>query len=120
MSGPETVSATFASAIANVTGSVSITATPFIYSRASKTFNTTYTVKNIGTKTIAGPVSLVLSGLPAGVTVSNASGTYLGNPFLALGSGTLTAGASITVPVQISDPANASLQPTSSVYSGVL
>jgi hypothetical protein len=120
MSGPETASATFASAIANVTGSVSITATPFIYSRASKTFNTTYTVKNIGTKTIAGPVSLVLSGLPAGVTVSNASGTYLGNPFLALGSGTLTAGASITVPVQISDPANASLQPTSSVYSGVL
>jgi uncharacterized repeat protein (TIGR01451 family) len=32
--------------------------------------------------TLAGPIALVLTGLPAGVTLTNADGTYLGNPYI--------------------------------------
>jgi len=56
-----------------------VTATPFVYNRATQTFNSTYTIKNTTGSSIGGPIELVLTGLNAGVTVANAAGTFQGS-----------------------------------------
>ncbi len=94
-----------------------VTATAFVYNRATKTFNTTYTIKNTGASA-SGPINLSLTGLASGITVANATGTFNGSPYVAVSSGSLAAGASVTVAVQFSDPSNATIAPTPIVYSG--
>ena len=42
------------------------------------------TVQNVTQQTIAGPVQLVLKNLTAGATLSNASGTTGGNPYITI------------------------------------
>jgi subtilase family serine protease len=97
-----------------------ITATPFVYDRQTKTFNTTYTIKNVSTAGYAGPIDLVLTKLSAGVTVANATGTYNGSPYLAVSATALAAGASVSVAVEFSDPTYVAILPTPVVYSGAL
>jgi hypothetical protein len=97
-----------------------VTATPFVYNRATETFNSTYTIKNTGSASAPGPISLVLTGLSAGVTLANATGTYKGSRYLTVSSSSLAVGASVSIAVEFSDPTNATIAPTPVVYSGVL
>lgn len=134
--GPNSVTATFSgsgtypsstSSIVTVTVTSStasvpaqVTATPFVYNRANKTFNSTYTIKNVSAGSYAGPIDLVLTKLSAGVTVANATGTYNGSPYLAVSTTALAAGASVSVAVEFSDPTDVAISPTPVVYSGAL
>jgi subtilase family serine protease len=95
-----------------------VTATPLVYDRATKTFNSTYTIKNTTGASVAGPIQLVLTGLGVGVTVANATGTYNGSPYLTASGSTLAAGASVSVAVEFSDPTNVTIKPTPVVYTG--
>lgn len=102
-------------------GSVSITSTGFLYSRTSQTFNGTLTITNVSGQTITGPLQIVLTGIPVAVTVTNATGTYNGSPYLTvLSVSTLAAGASATVAIKFSDPSNTAIQATPLGYSGVV
>jgi uncharacterized repeat protein (TIGR02543 family) len=113
MSSPQTVTALFSS--------VQVTATAFVYNRSTKTFNSTYTIRNTSGQTLAAPLQLVLTALPLGVTVANPSGTYEGNSFVTgPGSAPLSPGASVSVALQFSDPSNGTISATPLVYSGVL
>jgi len=112
------VTVTITSSTASVPAQVS--ATPFVYNRATKTFNSTYTIKNVSAASYAGPIDLVLTKLSPGVTVANATGTYNGSPYLAASATALAAGASISVAVQFSDPTDVAILPTPVVYSGAL
>jgi len=94
-----------------------VTATPFVYNRATQTFNSTYTIKNTTGSSIGGPIELVLTGLNAGVTVANAAGTFLGSPYLTV-SAPLAPGASASLAVRFSDPTSVSILTTPVVYSG--
>jgi hypothetical protein len=58
-----------ASVSVNVTSQVKVTATNFTFNRISRTYNSTVTVENISQHSVAGPVYLVLTNLPAGVTL---------------------------------------------------
>jgi uncharacterized repeat protein (TIGR01451 family) len=100
---------------------VSTTASGLLFSRVTRTFNGTVTVTNISGAAVVGPLSILLTALPSGVTPANATGTFNGSPFLAIpGTATLAAGQSVTVNVQFSDPANASITFTPVIYSGSL
>ena len=112
------VTVTITSSIASVPAQV--TATPFVYNRATKTFNSTYTIKNVSAASYAGPIDLVLTKLSPGVTVANATGTYNASPYLAVSATALASGASVSVVVQFSDPTDVAILPTPVVYSGVL
>ncbi len=58
-----------------------VSSTPLIYNRATRTFNSTYTVTNNGGQSIAGPFwQLVISALGSSVTVANATGTFQREP----------------------------------------
>jgi len=67
-------------------------------------------------------VSVVLSNVTAGVTVQNPAGTFGGDPYLAVTTGTtgISAGQSISIPVKFSNPSNSLIQMSMKVYSGPL
>jgi len=106
---------------ANVSGEVSVTSSGLVYSHLTRTFSGTVTVLNTSGQSIAGPIEIVLTNLTAGVTLVNATGTFVGNPYIAvLASGSLAAGQSANVAVRFSDPSNALIHFTPVVYSGSL
>lgn len=68
----------------DVTSFFSITKSGLLFNRTTSTYDTTVTLTNY-TVTIEGPLSLIITNLPAGVTLKNASGTTQdGKPFLLL------------------------------------
>jgi hypothetical protein len=69
--------------------------------------------------TLYGPIQVVLTHLPPGVTLTNATGTYLGNPYITVpGVTTLVPGASASVQVHFNNPGNVKVRLTSTTYSG--
>lgn len=99
---------------------VSITASGLAYSRTTHTFNGTLTIKNIGTSSINGPVSVVLTSLTGGVTLADATGMFSGAPFITAPSITTSfaPGQTATINVQFENPSNAVINFKPVVYSG--
>lgn len=99
---------------------ISTTASGLVYSRVTKIFSGTVTIKNVSGSTISGPFQIAFESLPGGVTLENASGTYNGSPYITVNVTNLTAGQSASVSVQFSDPSLASITFVPVVYSGSL
>jgi hypothetical protein len=96
----------------NVTSQVSAEVSGLVYSRATQTFGGTITITNLGTTNLFGTLDFEVTGLPAGVTLANASGIAPdGNPYIAinLAGGILAPGGSITFTVLFSDPTRVSI-----------
>ena len=112
---------TMALALVVSAAQVSTTASGLAYSRASQLFNGTVTIRNISSNTINGPLEVVLTALPGGVILVNASGSFGGSPYLAVPSvNNLAPGQSATVTVQFKNPSNAKINFTPVIYSGSL
>jgi hypothetical protein len=104
---------------ATLVTNVAITSTGLVFSRVTQTFNATFTVMNTGAQTITGPIQLVLTNLPAGVTVANATGTTNSSPFITIPNvANLGPGKSASVSVHFQDPSNQRIAATPLVYSG--
>jgi len=95
---------------------VSTTASGLLYSRVSKTFSGTVIIRNTSEGTLNGPFQVVLTGLPSGVTLLNAAGTFDGSPYITVSSTGLAAGQSATVSVRFMTK----ITFTPVVYSGSL
>jgi predicted phosphodiesterase len=81
-----------------------------VFNRATRLYNGTMTVTNTSQATISGQVSVWLNSLTSGVTLANASGTLNGTPYINQTlPQALTPGASITIPLSFSNPANAKI-----------
>jgi hypothetical protein len=104
----------------NDTSSVSISSTGFVYNRIKHTGSATITIKNTGGQTLAGPLQLVLSNLPAGVTAANSTGAWGGNPYWTATASSLGAGASVSVTITLSYSAGTNVTSTPTVYSAAL
>jgi len=99
---------------------IATTASGLAYSRITQTFNGSVTIKNLsGTDTISGPLLVLFTGLPTGVTLQNATSDVSGMPYVTLPSG-LAPGQSTVVSVKFLNPANATINLTTSVYSGTI
>ena len=94
-----------------------VTTSGLVYSRASKTFTGTVTITNNSSSQVTGPLTVVLTGLTAGVTLTNSSLTVSGSPAVrVLNSGaTLNPGQSASATVVFSDPSMASIGYTTNV-----
>jgi hypothetical protein len=102
-----------------VTGQVSVTASGLLYSRVTKLFTGTVTIQNTSAQPIVGPIKIGFTALPSGVTLANATGTYSGNPYIAVPSiSALAPGQSATVSMQYSNPSLAGINFTPVIYSG--
>lgn len=102
----------------NVTSLVKITSTSFQYKLSTKTYNSTVTLQNQTQKSIAGPLQLVLTNLPAGVALSNATGATGGSPYITVTSQALAAGRSVSVAIRITAQSAAQITYTPVIYSG--
>jgi hypothetical protein len=119
---PVTITGTAAGPILLTPSDVSITASGLLYSRVTQTFNGTVTIKNVranGTA-ISIPVQLLVTALPSGVTLANATGTFNGNSFITFPSVTsLASGQSATVGVQFKNEfPSTKITFTPLIYSG--
>jgi hypothetical protein len=90
-----------------------------VLNRATGTFNFTVTFTNTSSSAFGGPLWLLITGLPSGTTLANASGTTgTGLPYIAIAApnGQLAPGASVTQLVAVSNPARVGLRPLVSVW----
>lgn len=74
-------------------------------------------VSNSGTSPLATPLKLVVEGLPAGVTLANASGSVHGNPYLALPSA-INPGVTASFTLHFSNPGALPISYLVRVHSG--
>lgn len=103
----------------NVTSSVSIASTGLSYSRSTKQYTGTLTITNTSGSVLTAPLQLVLSGLPSGESLANATGAGAAGPYITVQpSGTLAPGASLQVLLRIVAPQTTSPVFTPLVYSG--
>ena len=106
--------------VTNVSGSVNVVQAGLFYNTVKHSAAQTVTITNTGANAIAGPLQLVLSGLPSTVTAANSTGTFQGNPFWTVSGASLAPGASVQVTVQFSVPVRTNFSTVPTVYSGVL
>ncbi len=91
----------------DVTSQVKVSKSGLVYNRATQLFGGTVTITNMGSTALIDTLQFEVTGLPAGVTLANASGTAPdGNPYIAisLGTSTLAPGQSITFNVLFKNP----------------
>jgi hypothetical protein len=103
----------------NVSGQVRVTSTGLLFSRATGTFNGTLTVTNISAQNISGPIQIVLTKLPPGATLTNATRIFKGSPFVTVPGVTILApNQSVTFVMRFANPAKASISFSPVIYSG--
>jgi len=97
----------------DVSSQVSVTSSGLVYNRSTQRFGGTMTLTNTGTSTLDFSFEVVLTNLPAGVTLANATGyTADGDPYILvnLPGGALAPGQSVTFTVQFNNPSKKLLQ----------
>jgi len=82
------------------------------------------TITNNSGAALNGPINIVLSGLSANTSLSNATGTTAttapGSPYISVQSGSLASGASLTVTLQFARPAAGNITYTALPATGTL
>jgi hypothetical protein len=117
MTGPLSVVANFTQ---SVSSQVSVTQTGFGRNRATGLWSATLTVTNTGGTAINPPVSVALTALTPGVTMTNNTGTFHNSPYITVSTGTLAPGASASVLIQFQNPSNGFINFTPLTLSGAL
>jgi predicted extracellular nuclease len=104
---------------AEVTSGVQVTPRAKASNGEKTFFYVVTTVTNTGSATLTGPLQLVVVGLPAGITLSNATGSINGMPYIAIPSSTsVPPGKTRVVTLQFSDPASVRFEYTTRVFAG--
>ena len=102
----------------DVSSQVKASHTGFTINRATHLWTATMTIQNTGTTAIAGPIQVLLTNLSAGVSMSNSTGTHNGSPYITASADGLAPGASVSVPIQFTNPSGVSIAFTPVTASG--
>jgi hypothetical protein len=101
----------------NVTGSIGVLASGAVFNRATGKFTGSVKLTNTGSAALTGPFQYELTGLTAGVTLDNASGSHNGSPYVTV-AGTLAPGASLTIPLTFTNPSKGAMNYAATIYTG--
>lgn len=115
---PVVVSLNLAGGTTDVSARVTLVQSGLKGNLITNKFSGTVTITNTSGAPIAGPLQLRLDGLPASVSLDNRSGIDNGVPYITVASGTLAAGAQLTVTTAFSNPAKAQITFTPKLISG--
>jgi hypothetical protein len=103
----------------DVSGMVKAQSAGLVLNRATQTFNGSITLTNTSTAAVDGPIQVLIAGLPAGVTLVNASGSRKGVPYVSAASvARLAPGASVSVPLSFANPTKVALSYSALTYAG--
>lgn len=105
-------------AYSDVTGAARIVLGGFSINRATGKTSGNVTITNTSDQPLAGPLQLVLQGLPAGITLDNRSGMHDGAPYLTLPQGGIAPGATVTVSTTFTNSAKRNFIYTPQLVSG--
>lgn len=104
--------------VVDVSSQVKVTHGGFMVNHATRVWGATMTVQNTGTSAITGPIQVVLTNLPAGVSMSNNTGMHNGSPYITVSTGDLAPGASVSVLIQFTNANRAPITFTPVTDSG--
>ena len=121
---PVLVSLNLLPSATDVSASVTVLKSGLVLNRVSGQYTGTVTLSNSGATALTGPFQAVFSGLAAGVTLVNASGSKDGSPYLTAmtamtaSTATLAPGAKLVLNVTFANPAKTALSYAVTTYSG--
>ncbi|CAN7491850.1 ExeM/NucH family extracellular endonuclease [Pseudoduganella sp. LjRoot289] len=115
---PVVISLNLQPAFVDVTSGFGIVASGAVYNRATGKFTSSVKLTNSGAGALAGPFQYELTGLTAGVTLDNASGSHAGSPYVTVNASSLAPGATITIPLTFTNPSKGAMSYKATIYSG--
>lgn len=115
---PVTITLNVAPGFVDIGSSLTIGRSAFGLNRANGQYAATVTLTNKTGAALSGPFQLEIGGLPAGVSLLNASGSHKGVPFITVNAASLAAGASISIPLTASNTNKVAISYAATVYSG--
>ncbi len=108
----------------DVTSQVSVFRGGFYYNRFTKRYSQTVTITNTGAAAISGPLSLALDNLTAVAAAVGAAGTTqyapgpAGSPYVTVQTGSLAAGATTSVLLQLTNTGSSQIDYTPRILAG--
>jgi predicted extracellular nuclease len=115
---PVVISLNLTPTFVDSTASFSVVRSAFIMNRQTGLFSGSYSFTNKTGAAINGPFQLEIAGLPAGVTLTNASGAHNGVPYITASAASVAPGATATVTLVLSNPNKVALNYAATIYSG--
>lgn len=115
---PEVARLSLAPSAVEVTAQMSVYRSGLSFKRSTQTYNGYLDITNTAAVAVAGPLHIRLDNLTSGVTLTNATGTHSGSPYITTALTGLNAGATQRVTVKFSNPAQAAIHYDVRVFSG--
>ena len=115
---PVLVSLNLVGTFADVTTGFAVTRSSFVLNRSTGLYSGTYSFTNNGATPVSGPFNVEIAGLPAGVTLTNASGQRNGVPYITAGGASVAPGATVTVTLTLRNPSKVGINYSATIYSG--
>lgn len=114
---PVVVALNLTPTFADISTSFSFVRSGFVYNRMTTKFTGSVFLTNTSGAAINGPVHVKITGLAAGLTLDNASGTHNGVPYITV-AGPFAPGVKMTVPLVFGNPNKIGIGYTPAIFSG--
>ena len=115
---PVVVSLDLQPAYRDITAAVAQASSGLTVNRVTQKYTGTFAFTNTGTSTLSGPFQVVFGGLPAGVTLANATGSHAGAAYVSVNAASLAPGATASFAVSFSNPSKVTIHYSASIFAG--
>lgn len=115
---PVVVSLDLQPAYRDITAAVAQASSGLAVNRVTQKYTGTFAFTNTGTSTLSGPFQVVFGGLPAGVTLANATGSHAGAAYVSVNAASLAPGATASFAVSFSNPSKVTIHYSASIFAG--
>ncbi len=102
----------------DATGSFTVVRSGLVMNRATGQYSGSFQFTNKTGAAITGPFHVKIAGLPADVTLANASGTHNGVPYITASAGAIAAGATVTVTTVFNNPKRVAINYSAAIIAG--
>ena len=117
---PVVVSLQLTPAWSDITGNVSVYRSGLALNRATGQYGGSFQFTNKTGAVISGPFHIKLAGLPADVSLANASGVHEGVPYISASAGTIAPGATVAVKLLFNNPKRLNVNYSAAIIAGKL
>ena len=115
---PVVISLDLQPAYRDITAAASVASSGLTFNRTTQKYTGTFAFTNTGSSALNGPFQVVFGGLPAGVTLANASGTHAGAGYVTVNAASLAPGATASFAVSFTNPSKVTINYSASIFAG--